>query len=1080
MRRILIGLILLMVSGQGICTAAEPGALRPGDLRCEYRTNPLGVDTPAPRLSWKLTATNPTMRGLMQSAYQVLAASSERALARNQGDLWDTGKVDTGTSMQVPYRGKPLSSGEEVWWKVRVWDNDGRDSGWSEPAHWSMGLLAESDWKGKWIGLDGGEGKPQELAGAQWVGAANAGSGAVYLRRTFEISADNPVSDALLFVVGSGPAKVSLNGEGTHRSGGVKNPITMDIRSSLHPGKNVLAATVASTDGNAPALIGAIELDLADGQRVMIRTGEHWKSSNSEVAGWNHSEFDDSGWSAARVLGPYGMAPWGDVGFAWRTVLPARMLRKEFTVAAQVKRATLYVAGLGLFEAYLNGKKVGHDVLVPALSEYEKRVYYMTYDVTHLLDPGANAIGVMLGNGRFYPPRHNIPTDMRGFGFPKLRLQLNVELANGKVESVSSDETWKLTTDGPIRANNEYDGEIYDARKEMMGWSRPGFNDAAWQQAQVVEGPAGVLCAQPIAPIRVTETLKPISLHEVRPGIWVYDMGQNMVGWCRLTVKGPRGTRVTLRHAERLRDNGMLYTDNLRSAEATDIYTMKGRGDEVYEPRFTYHGFRYVEVRGYPGKPTLASIEGREVHDDLERVSEFTTSNPLLNQIYKAVVWGTKDNYRSIPTDCPQRDERQGWLGDRSEESLGETYLFDDAAFYAKWDRDIHDAQNEKDSVSDVSPAYWPLYNDDVTWPASFIMVADHVYQQYGDRRVIAQNYPGMRKWILHMETYLRDGLMPRDTYGDWCVPPEDRELIHSKDPSRKTDGTVLGTAYFYRLLGLMEHFATVLGKQDDANEYAQLATKMRDAFNAKYLHADTGQYSNGSETSSVLPLAFGMVPEEDRQKVVDALVHKIQVEGRGHLATGLVGGQWLMQTLSASGHPDLAYEIAGQRTYPSWGYMVTHGATTIWELWNGDTADPAMNSGNHLMLVGDLITWCYENLAGIRTDRAQPGFKHIVMRPTPVGDLSYVKASFDSPYGQILSDWKLEGRRFIWHVAVPPNATATVYVPADSQAGVTEGGKPAGAVPGVKFVRMGDGAAVYEVGSGTYRFESPAARTSK
>jgi alpha-L-rhamnosidase len=1067
----------LIFPASDILAAGAQGVLRPVDLRCEYRTNPLGVDVTAPRLSWKLEAANPGARGLKQSAYQVLAASSEAILTGNHGDLWDSGKVNTDRSIQKPYGGKPLSSGQVVWWKVRVWDNDANPSAWSEPARWSMGPLDASDWKGKWIGLDGGEGKPQELASAQWISAGNSAPGTIYLRRTFEVSKDNPVAYAPLWMVGSGPTVVTINGGPTRKSKGVKDPISIDLTGFLHPGTNLLAATVTSAGNEPPALIGAVELDLADGEHVLVRTGEGWRASSAEAADWNKDSFNDSSWEAAKALGLYGMAPWGEVGAGWRTVLPARLLRKDFTAPAQVKRATLYVSGLGLFEAYLNGEKVGHDVLVPALSEYEKRAYYMTYDVTKLLRPGANALGVMLGNGRFFPPRHNIPTVMRGFGYPKLLLQLDMEQADGKVESVSSDETWKLTTEGPIRANNEYDGEIYDARQEMAGWSRPGFSDAAWQQAQVVEGPAGVLTAQPIAPIRVTETLKPVAVHELRPGVYIFDMGQNMVGWCRLTVEGPRGTTVTLRHAERLRPNGMLYMDNLRSAEATDTYTLKGNGMEVYEPRFTYHGFRYVEVKGFPGKPTLASLEGREVHDDLEQASELATSNPLLNQVYKAVIWGTKDNYRSIPTDCPQRDERQGWLGDRSGESLGETYLFDVAAFYAKWVRDMHDAQDADGRISDVSPAYWPLYNDNVTWPASFIMVTDHLYRQYDDLRVIEQNYPGMRKWITHMQTYLKDDLMPRDNYGDWCVPPESPELIHSKDPSRKTDATVIGTTYFYRLLRLMETFATLLGKQDDANEYSQLAGKLLVAFNKTYFHAAENQYSNSSETSSVLPLAFRMVPEDNRQGVADALIRKIEDQGKDHLATGLVGGQWLMQTLSDGGSPGVAYQIAAQRTYPSWGYMVTHGATTIWELWNGDTADPAMNSGNHLMLVGDLITWSYENLAGIRPDFAHPAFKHIVMRPTPVGDLTYVQASYNSSYGKIVSDWKIAGGRFIWNIIVPPNTTATVYISGNDAAGITESGKPASEAQSVKYLRTEAGATVYEIGSGSYRFESKMAR---
>jgi alpha-L-rhamnosidase len=769
----------------------------------------------------------------------------------------------------------------------------------------------------------------------------------------------------------------------------------------------------------------------------------------------------------------YGMPPWGEAGWAERRVLPARMLRKDFAVQGQVKRATLYISGLGLSEAYLNGAKVGDDVLVPALTEYDKRVFYLTYDVTRRLKPGPNALGVILGNGRYFAPRRKVPTFMRTFGYPKLLLQLDIENSDGSMERVVSDSSWKLTTEGPIRANNEYDGEVYDARREMQGWSRPGFAAAGWHEAQAVSGPAGLLAAQTLEPIRVTETLKPVAIHEVHPGVYIYDMGQNMVGWCRLTLSGPSGTQVSLRHAERLRPDGTLYLDNLRSAEAKDVYTLKGGGVEVYEPRFTYHGFRYVEVRGFPGKPSLSSLEGREVHDAVEQHADFASSNPLLNQIYKNVVWGTKDNYRSMPTDCPQRDERQGWLGDRSAESRGEPYLFEVAALYAKWVDDIADSQDANGSVSDVSPAYWPFRNDNVTWPSSFIIVPDHLYDQYGDLRVIERHYEGMKKWITHMQVYLKDDLMPRDVYGDWCVPPESPELIHSNDPARRTEGSVLGTTYYYHLLRLTARFATLLGKPQDANGFNQLADRMVVAFNKAYFDQPGGRYSNGSQTSSVLPLAFGMVPEEDRQKVAEALVRKIAEQNHGHTGTGLIGGQWLMQVLTDSGHAEVAYQIASQNTYPSWGYMASKGATTIWELWNGDTANPAMNSGNHLMLVGDLITWLYENLAGIRPDPAQPAFRHVLMRPTLAGDLTYVKASHQALYGQIASGWKRDGDRFAWSVTLPVNTTATVYVPARDAASVSESGRPAAEAPGIRYQRMESGAAVYEIGSGTYHFVS-------
>jgi alpha-L-rhamnosidase len=1065
--------VLLMILLATISPVAAQDRVQPVDLRCEYRQNPLGIDAVQPRLSWILQAADSGARGQMQTAYQILAASSKERLASDQGDLWDSGKVQSDKSIQIAYSGKPLTSRLPVWWKVRVWNNADRASSWSETAFWSMGLLQPQDWTGKWIGFDGGDGKPAALGRAHWLWSPEAGAGVRYFRFAVDIPQGDSVSDALAMFVSTGTSTFYVNGNSVGRASGPKGAISRDITESLHPGKNVLAVAVTSAGDGPSGLIGDVEMEFAKADPVVAVTNEQWRVSETEAKGWNGNGFDDSGWAVAKVLGDYGMAPWGDVGWAERRVLPARMLRKEFQAAGEVKRATLYISGIGLSEAYLNGEKVGQDVLVPALSNYDKRVFYLTYDVTERVKAGANALGVILGNGRYFAPRFRLPIGTRTFGYPKLRLQLEIEDGAGHVQQVVSDGTWKLTTDGPIRNNNEYDGEVYDARKEIPGWSRPGARDSGWQQAREVEGPTGVLSAQMIEPIRVMETLKPVKITEPRPGVYIFDMGQNMVGWCRLRVSGPGGTRVTLRHAERLREDGTLYLDNLRTAQATDVYILSGKGTEVYQPRFTYHGFRYVEVKGFPGKPTLAAIEGQEVHDAVEQHADFATSSSLINQIYKAVVWGTKDNYRSMPTDCPQRDERQGWLGDRSEESRGEPYMFDVAGFYEKWVDDIADSQRDNGSVSDVSPNYWPLYSDNVTWPSSLIIIPGHVYDQYADLEPIEKHYDGMKKWIAHMNTFLKDGLMPRDTYGDWCVPPESPELIHSKDPARQTAAPVLGTTYFYHLMLLMARYATLLGKPGDAKDFNDQADRLEAAFNKKFFNEATASYSNGAPTSSVLPLAFGMVPTANRQSVADALIAKSNNQDQGHIGTGLIGGQWLMQVLSDRGHADVAYEIASQTTYPSWGYMINQGATTIWELWNGNTADPAMNSGNHLMLVGDLITWFYENLAGIRPDPERPGFKHIIMRPTPVGDLTFVKASHHSPYGEIVSEWKREGDRFTWNATVPPNTTATLYVPARDAASVQEGGRGSDQAPGVKYLRMESGAAVYEVGSGSYQFAS-------
>ena len=885
-----------------------------GQLRCEYLVDPQGIDVAKPRLSWVVGS---QQRGEVQTAYQILVASTPNLLDRGVGDLWNSRKVDASDSALVTYQGQELGSLRACYWKVCVWDRYGHASSWSKPARWSMGLLQPSDWTAKWIGLE-----PKQA-----------------------------------------PADPSRR-------------------------------------------------------------------------------------------------------------LPARWLRKEFTVSRKISRATVCYSGLGWSELRINGAKVGNEVLSPALSDYRKRVFYITRDVSPVLRQGVNAIGVVLGNGRFYAPRLKDPTT-ETYGAPKLVLQLRLEYDDGSSEDVMSDESWKLSADGPIIANNEYDGEEYDARKEFAGWDMPGFHDEPWQNAQLVAAPWGVMCAPMIDPVRVTGMIKPASVLEAKPGMFVYDMGQNFVGWCLLRVSGPAGQQVRLRFAERLRDDGTLYLDNLRSAKVTDLYTLSGDGAETFEPRFTLHGFRYVEVTGYPGTPGPDAIEGHVVGDDLESAGDFACSNPLLNRIYRNVVWGVRGNYRSIPTDCPQRDERQGWLGDRAAESRGEAYIFRNNALYAKWVQDMADAQRDDGALPDVCPAYWAFYNDDVTWPSCIAIVPGALLDQDADRSLIERAYPAIARWLNHQVGMVRDGISTRDTYADWCEPPESPALIHSKDPSRKTAGPILATTYLYHCLQLGARYAGVLGIPEDEKRFKEEAEVLKKGLNDHFYRKDLGQYDNGSATSYILPLAFDMVPASDRARVLSRLVSKIVKDNNGHGSHGLVGGQWVNRLLSRSGYGQVAYAMATQTTYPSLGYMAEKGATTVWELWNGDTADPAMNSGNHVMLVGDLVTWLYEDVAGIAPDEERPGFRHILMRPTPVGDLNWVKASYRSLYGLVSSEWKLSGPVLSLDVTVPPNATATVFVPARDASVVTESGKPAAKAAGVRFLRAEDATAAYEVGSGTYHFES-------
>ena len=1063
-------------------------SIRPDQLRTEYRANPQGIDVVEPRLSWILTARNPETRGLRQTAYRITVSSSAAGALRGAADLWDTGKVVSAQSIQVTYGGKPLTSGANAFWRVKIWDNKGEASDWSTPAHWSMGLLRPEDWSGKWIGKDesGLYKDPNSpylaLSQAHWIAgsgpAPTTGKTDLFFRGAVDVPSGRRLEHAYVVAGGDAEADVFVNGTMVTSRSPAIIPMIVSVAYLLHEGPNVIGIHLTHTGTESTAeCIGAVRLEFATGEPIIFATGKSWLVSASAPDGWENPAFAASSWNAATELDAYGAGPWGEVGFKEARPLPARMIRKEFGVtkggAKKVTRATVYYSGLGLSELYLNGARVGDSVLSPGLTDYDKRVFYITEDVTGRVTPGQNAMGLILGNGRYFAPRLQIPIGMRTFGYPKAIVQLEIEYQDGTRDRIVSDGSWKLSTNGPIRANNEYDGEDYDARKEIKGWDRAGFDDSAWETAQVVAAPAGQLTAQMAEPIRVNETLQPKSVKEVRPGVYRFDMGQNMVGWMRLHVSGEQGTEVTLRHAETLDSHGDFYVANLRSARATDVYTLKGGGVEVWEPRFTYHGFRYVEMSGFPGTPTLATLEARVVHDSMEPAAGFESSSSMLNAIHHNIYWGVRSNYRSIPTDCPQRDERQGWLGDRSQVSRSESYLFNVAAFYAKWETDLVDAQRDTGSVPDVVPTYWTFYNDNLTWPSTFVFVPGMLYDQYGDKRVLAQNYPAMRKWIEYIGKYEKDGLMPKDTYGDWCVPPESPELIHSEDPTRITDKTLIGTAYYYQLFEVMARYARILDKPTDEAEYKKHAAMVAGAFQQRFFKPQPGDYDNGTQTSSILPLQFGMVPEDNRPTVLQALQNNIETVSHGHVGTGLVGAQWLMRTLTDNGLGDTAYEIATQKTYPGLGYMVEQGATTVWELWNGNTADPAMNSANHVMQIGDMGVWMYEYLAGIRADPEKPGFQHVLIHPYTTGDLTFVKGSHPSMYGVIKTAWTRNNGKFTLTVTVPPNATASVWIPTKDAAQVTESGHPAGAADGVKFVRMEAGSAIYDTGSGTYRFEA-------
>lgn len=782
---------------------------------------------------------------------------------------------------------------------------------------------------------------------------------------------------------------------------------------------------------------------------------ERRRRVESKVNSFEISLLDSNDWK-----GQWIGATFDDDQLEGKSKVAARYLRREFDLKGRVKSARLYVSGLGLYNAFINGVEVApEELLKPTLSDYTRRVYFNTYDVTSMLQKGMNAIGVVLEGGRYTTVRYNVAEAEWGgihhfmhYGMPQLLLQLEVTYDDGGRDTIVSDERWRISNQGPIRMANEFDGEVYDARCELGDWSAVGFDDSGWQQVErmpqpgmairelpdpstavkdrfhLPKGEHPILCAQPNPNIKVQDRIRPVALFR-KGNKWVLDMGQNMVGTLDIKVRSQRfGDTVTLRFAETLNHDSTLYVDNLRTVEATDRYICAG-DEACWRPVFVFHGFRYVEIDGLRGVPRLEDFEGLVMYDEMKALGSFCCSNEVMNAIYGNAFWGIRGNYRSMPTDCPQRDERLGWTGDRTTGCYGESYLFDNHRLYSKWLTDAEDSQWANGSLSDVMPAYWRRYTDNMTWPGAFITVADMLYMRYGDSDPIRQHYDAMKRWMIHMrESYTEEGVITRDCYGDWCMPPEQPELIHSKDSNRITAAPLLSSPFYFYLAGKMVQFASLLGKDEDVAYFDRERSAIRTAFNKKYLDSEKGYYGNNTVTANILPLWFGMVPKEMEHRVFDNIIQTTEQDFDGHVSTGVVGIQQLMRTLTEYGRGDVALRIATNESYPSWGYMVRNGATTIWELWNGNTADPAMNSGNHVMLLGDLLLWEYEYLGGISA--LEPGYSKIRLKPYMVEGLDDVDCSYESVSGMIRSEWKRRGHHFVWDIVVPPNTTAEVWIP--------------------------------------------------
>ncbi len=744
-------------------------------------------------------------------------------------------------------------------------------------------------------------------------------------------------------------------------------------------------------------------------------------------------------------------------------LIPSPYLRATLPVKGKVRRARIYATAKGLYELRLNGARIGDRLLTPGWTDYDRRIQYQTYDITELLREGENALGAILASG-WYAGYVGFDDQCRHYGSrPQLLLECGIEYTDGRLQVLTSDDNWRAST-GPIKYGDFLMGEYYDAAAASAGWDEPGYDDHAWHNAVAAPRGAVPLVADPAEPIQIVGELTPVGLTELAPGVYVVDLGQNIAGWIRLRAQGPAGTRIQLRYAEILTADGMLYTENLRAARSTDIYVLSGAGEETYEPRFTFHGFRYVEVTGYSGPFSAERIVGCAIASNTPAVGTFRCSSDLVNQLQHNIEWGQRGNFLSVPTDCPQRDERMGWLGD-AQAFIGTACCNADvAAFFTKWMVDVEDAQSAAGGFPNVAPRLTSLADGAPAWADAGVIVPWTIYRRYGDTTIVRRHYAAMTRYMDYLlqanPGYLRIGRL-NNNFGDWLSIKAD------------TPSDLLATAYWAYDAQRMAEMATALGEAADAARYHTLFDRIKTAFNAAYVDGE-GHVAGRTQTAYVLALHMDLLSADLRPLAAAHLVDDIEQHG-GHLSTGIVGVGYLCPVLTETGHLDVAYRLLTNETFPSWGYSIREGATTIWERWDGYTREhgfqtPAMNSFNHYAL-GSVGEWLYRYVAGIDTDPDAPGYTRIVIRPHPGGELTFVEATYRSLHGPIASAWRIENGTFSLDVTIPANTTATVYLPTTDQGSVREAGRRIDEAEGVRVVGQEAGRAVLAIGSGTYRF---------
>ena len=996
----------------------------PVHLRTNALVTPIGIDTPKPTFSWMSDATTPNWT---QSAYEILVDPEVDHLQAGYAATWDSGRIASSNALDIEFAGAPLMPQQRYAWKVLTWDRDGRMTA-SAPTWFETGLMSVSGWKAQWIARKDLLAE-KELSAIRWVWLQGADAlhvaSATNAHFRYEFQLDGAPSAGSLHILARGAYVAHVNGHvtGHHEDWGAFD--REEIGSLLHAGKNEIEVDIVSHRSGDPtakspeALAAAVHITCANGTEERLVTDGRWQARSTEK----------DGWQPVQTLGPLSMAfgagpdqqqaiPGPD-----RIATSVSLLRKDFTVDVPVRSARLTITALGAYHAYINSQSIApNTLLAPGWTDFRKRVQYQTYDVTAMVAQGENTVGVELGGGWYSSPM--IFCGLRLTPGPNLlRAQLDLTLANGQHESIVTDPSWQ-TAQAPITFSEIYGGESYDARLVQQGWSSPHFIAAHWTPAvaAVPRDASIVLSAQPDLPINTVMAIRPASLNAasaLHPAI--FDMGQNMVGNVRIHIRGSRGVVVRLRYAERLNPDGSVYTDNLRSADATDTYVLSGEGEETWTPKFTFHGFRYVEL-SYLGTaptdlPTLDTIEGL-VFNSLPPTPavRLTSSSELLNKMNELGAWGQRGNFFSIPTDCPQRDERLGWMGDAGVFWRTGTYNFDIDAFTRKFMLDVRDAQSSAGAFSDVSPNVLGSSPGAPGWGDAGVFIPYAAWLQYGDASLVENSWPAMQRWtdfiLANNPDYLRRNAVGNN-FGDWLAPDE------------HTPNELIGTAYWAIVVREMAEMANAIHRPDDAEKYKQQYDHIAAAYRAAYIKKD-GSVDGNTQTGYLATIFTGIAPPSLVGSMVDRIAKDVEAHGK-HLTTGFLGTPFLMFVLDQNGRTDLAFNLLLSETYPSWGYMVKKGATTWWERWNGDTGDPSMNSYNHYAF-GSVMAWVYRRAAGIDTDASGPGFHHITIQPHFDPALPRLHVEYDSAYGTIVSDWQQSEHRFT--VSIPANTTATVTLP--------------------------------------------------